>query len=321
MVHPAFETVLNEHGLHPLVRKSPSTLQINLGKRCNQVCKHCHVGAGPHRPESMSSKTAERIVRLLQQSPDVHTLDITGGAPELNPNFRLLVKEARALNLHVMDRCNLTVLCLADQADTAEFLAENQVEIVASLPCYDSKNVDLQRGNGVFKQSIEALLALNELGYGASDTGLRLNLVYNPLGASLPPNQMSLESDYRTRLTEDFGIIFNHLYTITNMPIQRFAGDLERKGLWHQYMSLLVDNFNPAAASTVMCKDLMSVSWKGELFDCDFNQMLNLSPASTPVTIWDIDSLQSFHNEPIATGPHCFGCTAGSGSSCGGALQ
>jgi radical SAM/Cys-rich protein len=321
MVHPAFDTVLSNHGLHPLIRSSPTTLQINVGKRCNQVCKHCHVDAGPHRSESMSSETATRIVRLLQQSPDVHTLDITGGAPELNPNFRLLVREARALNLHVMDRCNLTVLHLPGQGDTAEFLAENQVEIVASLPCYGSKNVDLQRGNGVFNQSIEALQNLNKLGYGSTDTGLQLNLVYNPIGPSLPPDQARLEADYRTRLTEDFGVHFNHLYTITNMPIQRFAGDLERKGLWHQYMSLLVENFNPSAVSTVMCRDLLSVSWKGELFDCDFNQMLDLSTPSTCATIWDIDSLQSFDNDPIATGPHCFGCTAGAGSSCGGALQ
>ena len=321
MAHPDFDTVLSLHGLQPLLRRSPTTLQINVGKRCNQACKHCHVDAGPLRTETMSSETVERIIWLLQQSPEVHTLDITGGAPELNANFRTLVQEARALDLHVMDRCNLTVLHLPEQQDTAEFLAKNQVEIVASLPCYGPKNVDAQRGSRVFEQSIQALQHLNGLGYGAAETKLRLNLVYNPLGPHLPPDQTQLEADYRTRLSEDFGVQFNQLYTITNMPIHRFARDLERQGLWQEYMSLLIANFNPGAASTVMCRDLVSVSWKGELFDCDFNQMLEITTPSSCLNIWDIESLAVLNQAPISTASHCFGCTAGAGSSCGGALQ
>ena len=324
MAHPTineFERTLAAHSIHPLARPAPQTLQLNLGKRCNQVCRHCHVGAGPHRTEAMDERTMDRLLTVLRASRSIRTVDITGGAPELHPAFRRLVVSARQLGHHVIDRCNLTVLSLATQQDTAAFLAENTVEVVASLPCYGSENVDKQRGKGTFEQSIEGLHQLNALGYGRNGTGLILNLVYNPLGAFLPPDQRTLEQAYKEQLSRDFGIEFNHLYTITNMPIARFKADLSRSGAFGTYIELLRTNFNPSAVEALMCKDLISISYDGSLYDCDFNQMLTLKSTGTPRTIWDIDCFDSVAGNPIATGTHCLGCTAGAGSSCGGALQ
>jgi len=317
---PDFDQVLKDHGL-PVLRRVPArTLQVNLGKRCNQACRHCHVDAGPTRTEMMDRRTAERVIWLLEQNPSLRTLDITGGAPELNPQFRYLVTEARRLGRHVMDRCNLTVFFEEGQEGTAGFLAENGVEVVASLPCYSTANVDKQRGSGVFDKSMRALQMLNGLGYGDGASGLVLNLVYNPLGASLPPGQAGLEADYKARLFADFGIRFDHLYTITNMPIARFARDLARQGRELAYLSLLVESFNPSAVAGVMCRDQISVGWDGRLFDCDFNQMLEMPMGDRPRTVWDLETVAVLDEEVIATGSHCLGCTAGAGSSCGGAL-
>jgi len=304
----------------PLTRRSVGTVQINVGKVCNQACLHCHVDAGPKRTERMEPAVAQRIIELLHASPTVHTVDITGGAPELNPSFRELVRAARALDLHVMDRCNLTVLLLDDQRDTAEFLARHQVEIVASLPCYSVENVERQRGRGVFGQSIQALRELNALGYGQPDSGRILSLVYNPGGPFLPPPQRALEDEYRQRLADDFGIVFNQLYTLTNLPIARFRRDLERTGELHRYQQLLAARHNPANVDRVMCRDLISLSWDGRLYDCDFNQMLEL-PAGSPRSVWQIQCFEDLVADEIALANHCFGCTAGAGSSCGGALD
>lgn len=306
------------HGISPQ-RHTLETLQINLGKLCNQACKHCHVDAGPSRTENMDERTAQRVLELLRTSASIHTVDITGGAPELNPHFRNLVSAARAMNKTVIDRCNLTVLFESGQESTAEFLRDNQVHITASLPCYSLKNVERQRGAGTFSQSIEALKLLNSLGYGKEAT-LPLNLVYNPLGASLPPDQAKLESDYKRELYDHFGIVFNNLYAMVNMPIKRFKSDLERSGKSEEYAALLEDNFNAVAAGSIMCRSLVSVSWDGNLFDCDFNQMLDLPLGGNPRSLWDIDSFDDLSQETILFENHCFGCTAGAGSSCGGKL-
>ena len=268
----------------------------------------------------MSHEVAEQCVRLLDQSPSIHTLDLTGGAPELNPEFRWLVEQGRKRNLRVIDRCNLTVLLEKGQEDLSEFLAKNKVNVVASLPCYSEKNVNQQRGSGVFDSSIQALRMLNALGYGRPDSGLELDLVYNPNGAFLPPDQLNLERDYKLRLKEDFDIDFNHLYTITNMPIKRFAEHLYRKGDLDAYMNLLVQSFNPSTIDGVMCRDTVSVSWEGKLFDCDFNQQLNLGMTS-PMTVFDIQSVNDLVAIDISVDNHCFGCTAGAGSSCQGSLE
>lgn len=314
----AFSKKLEEHGSNTL-RSKLRTVQVNMGKLCNQACLHCHVDAGPTKTrENMTEKTVERLLSLLQKS-EVETVDITGGAPELNPNFRSFVKALRGLNIHVMDRCNLTVLSEPGQEDTAAFLAEHQVEVVASLPCYSSDNVDAQRGDGVFKASIKGLQMLNALGYG-SPKGPQLNLVYNPIGASLPPEQTLLEKDYKKRLQEDFGIAFNHLYCITNMPIKRFLFDLKRQGKEAEYRQLLLDAFNPHSLDQLMCRQMVSVGWDGGLYDCDFNQMLQLPLGGWTTSIWDVEELDSLAGGHIAVGEHCFGCTAGSGSSCGGSL-
>jgi len=315
-----FEGTLRRHGLAQLMRGQVTTLQINVGKLCNQACHHCHVEAGPKRTEIMLPEVANRVLSLLAASPSIETVDITGGAPELNPNFLPLVLQSRALGRRVIDRCNLTVLFEPGQEDLARFLAANQVEITASLPCYTADNVDKQRGKGVFDKSIRALRLLNELGYGNPDSELLLNLVYNPLGTSLPPAQDKLEADYKEQLNKHFGIQFNQLFTITNMPIKRFAELLIREGRQNQYMSLLVNHFNPAAVEHLMCRSLVSVGWDGKLYDCDFNQMLDIETPGQR-TIWDIKSFSEFGNTAIATGGHCFGCTAGAGSSCGGSLQ
>jgi radical SAM/Cys-rich protein len=316
---PRFESILEQNGLPILRKHQATTVQVNVGKICNQACQHCHVEAGPKRTESMSLATAERILSLLKSSPCVNTVDITGGAPELNPHFRRLVSASRAQDLHVIDRCNLTILLEPGFEDLPVFLACNRVEVTASLPCYTRDNVDAQRGRGVFDKSIEALQLLNGLGYGV-DPALALNLVYNPLGAALPPPQDALEADYKRHLQEDFGIRFNRLFTITNMPIRRFDDFLMRTGRKQAYMKLLFDKFNPATLEHLMCRSLISIGWDGQLYDCDFNQMLDM-PLSNPRTVWDIESFDAAAFKAIATARHCFGCTAGTGSSCGGALE
>jgi len=302
-----------------LIRQSVEILQVNIGRRCNQACHHCHVESSPIRTENMTEGTVSRIIELLDSSPSLRTIDLTGGAPELNPNFRRLVHASRARGLEVIDRCNLTVLFEKGQEDTAQFLAEQGVTIVASLPCYSRENVEKQRGSGVFSRSIEALKILNGLGYGSSSK-LKLNLVYNPTGPFLPPDQSGLERDYKRELKELFGIEFDSLLTITNMPIKRFLTDLQKSNRLEEYMVLLANSFNPAAAMGVMCRSLLSVSWNGELHDCDFNQMLELPLGAGKNTSWDSDSFGGFTGSKIALANHCYACTAGAGSSCGGSL-
>ncbi len=307
----------------PLTRDKTTTLQINVGKLCNQACLHCHVEAGPKRTEIMDEKVANQLVSLMSSSPSLKVVDLTGGAPEMNSHFRTLVEAARQKNLEVIDRCNLTVLFEPNLEWVAEFLAKNQVRVVASLPCYTKDNVEEQRGLGVFDKSIGGLKLLNSLGYGMESSGLFLDLVYNPVGTHLPPEQSKLQADYKTRLAEDFGIQFNNLLTITNMPIKRFAHQLHRDGKYQEYMDLLVQNFNIQNLDGVMCRNLISVGYDGQLYDCDFNQMLEIDLGgnhnSNP-TVFDITSFDEMTNQPIAVDNHCFGCTAGAGSSCSGAL-
>ena len=319
MANLSFAQTLERNHLQ-VQRTKAEVLQINIGRVCNLACHHCHVESGPKRKENMVTATVERVIALLEASPGIHTVDLTGGAPELNPGFRDVVRAARRLGKRVIDRCNLTVLFEPGQADTAQFLADQGVEIVASLPCYTKDNVEKQRGRGVFGQSIEALQMLNKLGYAQPGTGLTLDLVYNPLGASLPPAQAKLESDYHEELQTLFDIRFNHLFTITNMPIKRFLKDLERSNKLETYMELLANSFNPMAAKGVMCRNLISVAWNGELFDCDFNQMLEMPMGGKKTTLWDIQSFDQFSEGKIAFANHCYACTAGSGSSCGGAI-
>ena len=317
-----FDAQVAAAGQGPLLRERVTTLQINIGLRCNLACHHCHVESGPRRSERLDPQGLARILELLAGSPEVETLDITGGAPELHEGFRDLVRGARALGRRVIDRCNLTVLDEPGQADTAEFLAAAGVEIVASLPCHGEENVDRQRGRGVFEGSIRALQKLNTLGYGRGEgPGLRLDLVYNPVGAFLPPDQAELEAEYRERLGDDFGIVFDRLLTITNMPIKRFAHQLQRDGEFEAYMGLLVNHFDAANLAGVMCRSQISVGHDGTFYDCDFNLALELLPPGPRRTIFDIDDLARLARAPIATGAHCFGCTAGAGSSCGGALR
>ena len=313
-----FETAMREHNV-ALKRDAITILQVNIGKRCNQACHHCHVESGPNRTENMELETVERLLELLHHEPQIHTIDITGGAPELNPHFRYFVKEIRKMGKQVIDRCNLTVFFEPGQSDTPEFLAENGIQIVASLPCYKEDNVDGQRGKGVFGKSITALEKLNALGYGSPSSDLILNLVYNPVGEHLPPAQDELEADYHAHLKEAFGIEFNHLFTITNMPIKRYAHALERDGKMQDYMQLLIDNFNPQAAKEVMCTQLISIGWDGQIYDCDFNQMLEIPLNWQSRNLWDIERFSNIETG-IAVANHCFGCTAGSGSSCGGSL-
>ncbi len=316
-----FGEMLDRRGIAPLTRGTTSTLQINVGWRCDLACTHCHVEAGPKRSEMMDRETADRILTLLRNSPSTTSVDLTGGAPELNPQFRRLVVGARELGLQVIDRCNLTVLLEPGQADTAEFLAEHRVRIVASLPCFGAETVDAQRGRGVFERSIEALHRLGGLGYGRPGSPLILDLVYNPPGATLPPPQAELEASYRRELSERFGIEFHHLLAITNMPIRRFARQLEREGNAEAYSSLLIAHFNPETIYSLMCRSLVSVGYDGRLHDCDFNQMLDLPLGGKARTIWEIADLAELEGDSIATGGHCFGCTAGAGSSCGGSLR
>ena len=311
--------LLQETGFPALRRRSLETLQVNLGYRCNQSCVHCHVNAGPNRKEMMTRETLELILPVLK-TRQINTLDLTGGAPELHDDFRYLVAEARAAGVHVIDRCNLTILFEPNQEGLAEFLAEHQVEVVASLPCYSLENVDKQRGKGVFDKSIAGLQKLNALGYGKPGSGLLLNLVYNPQGPSLPPNQQALEADYKRELREHFGIEFNHLYALANMPIKRFGSTLISKGQFQDYMKLLKDNFHQDNLEQVMCHSLVSVDWQGYLYDCDFNQQLGL-PLSGGKRKHLRDLLaDDVNGKPICVADHCFACTAGQGSSCGGAF-
>lgn len=312
-------------------RGSVKTLQVNLGYLCNLSCVHCHVNAGPHRTELMSREVIDLVLDVIKKR-SISTLDLTGGAPELNPHFRYLVKAARALDVEVIDRCNLTILQEEGQETLAQFLADQEVVVTASLPCYEEENVSAQRGKGVYERSIDALKQLNALGYGVKDN-LPLNLVYNPVGPNLPPPQVALQADYKKQLHQQHGIVFNELFTITNMPISRFGAVLLSNGGYEDYMSLLKRNYSAANLDTVMCKDLVSVDWQGNIYDCDFNQMLAFdmqlsastlaqdtsSHANKPPHISRLleDDLQG---QPIAIGEHCYGCTAGQGSSCGGAL-
>ena len=307
----------------PSIRRGRvETLQVNMGYKCNQTCLHCHVNAGPTRTEMMSRETALEVVAYLKAT-GIQTLDITGGAPELNPYFRMLVTAAHDMAIHVMDRCNLTILHQPGQDDLARFLRDHAVEIVASLPCYLEENVDRQRGKGVFEGSLRALRSLNELGYGKTGTGLTLNLVYNPQGPVLPPAQQQLEEDYRRHLHERYGVSFNRLFVLTNMPIQRFGSTLISKGQFEHYMRVLKDAYQPDNLQSVMCRSLLSVDWEGYVYDCDFNQMLGLGlqwKGKTRVRLKElIDS--SVDGNRIVVKDHCYGCTAGQGSSCGGALE
>ncbi|MFO0982175.1 MAG: arsenosugar biosynthesis radical SAM (seleno)protein ArsS [Planctomycetota bacterium] len=314
----SFETSLASAGLMPLRPTGIEILQMNVGKLCNQTCHHCHVDAGPDRQEVMSDDVIDACLSVLAAT-DIPTLDITGGAPELHPRFRELIVRAAALHRHVMHRCNLTAIVAPSMRDIPALLAQHGVEVVASLPYYLARQTDAQRGDGVFEKSIAGLQALNALGYGRIGSGLVLDLVTNPVGAFLPASQKTLELDWRRELARRHGVEFNHLYTITNMPISRFLEFLEKTQNLDAYMTRLVNAFNPAAARNVMCRNTLSVGWDGRLYDCDFNQMLDLelSPAS-PRTIFEFD-LAKLNDRAIVVGPHCFGCTAGAGSSCGGA--
>ncbi|MFH1603292.1 MAG: arsenosugar biosynthesis radical SAM (seleno)protein ArsS [Pseudomonadota bacterium] len=306
-----------------LTRGARGTLQLNLGYRCNQSCVHCHVNAGPNRKEEMTAETVDAVIAFLAAGPEITTIDLTGGAPELNRNFRRLVLAARSRGLRVIDRCNLTILEEAGHEDLAPFLAAHGVEIVASLPCYQEENVDRQRGKGTFEASLKGLRRLNALGYGQAESGLILNLVYNPQGTSLPPAQAALEADYKRYLGERYGIVFNHLFTLTNMPIQRFGSMLISKGQFNTYMTALREAHRDENLDAVMCRSLISVDWQGYTYDCDFNQQLGLALTDkshsrlhiTDVTVALLEGL------PIRVADHCYGCTAGQGSSCGGALE
>jgi radical SAM/Cys-rich protein len=314
-----FDDAAKSAGAWPLTPRTPTTLQINIGKLCNQTCRHCHVDAGPDRREVMSRETMTQCLAALA-STSIPTVDITGGAPELNPDFRWLVKEVRALGRHVMDRCNLTVITTAGHGDLPEFFAQHRVEVVASLPHYRATNTDIQRGEGVYEKSIAALKRLNEAGYGDGRSGLRLVLVTNPVGAYLPPAQASLEAEWKRELQRLHGVTFDALYCIANMPISRYLEWLEESGNLEGYMERLVNAFNPATMEGLMCRETLSVGWDGRLYDCDFNQMLDLEVAGTSRHIRDFD-LSGLTRRSIVVGRHCFGCTAGAGSTCGGSIK
>ncbi len=301
-------------------RTRPEILQVNVGKLCNLTCTHCHVDAGPKRKEIMTRETIDRIIDWVAQT-DIPTVDLTGGAPEMIPDFRYFIDCVKALrpSRHVIDRCNLTILLESGYQDLGTFLAQKKIEIIASMPCYSAKNVNAQRGEGVFEGSIAALKLLNRLVYGLAGD-LPLHLVYNPVGPFLPPPQQELENDFKRELTTNFGIVFNELYTITNLPIARFASYLRHNNKLEEYMELLIENFNPATINGLMCRNTISVGWQGEVYDCDFNQQLGMQwKNGKPLFLWDVDPTE-IENREIMTGDHCFGCTAGAGSSCGGAL-
>ena len=305
-----------------LKRRAVDVLQVNLGRYCNLACIHCHVEAGPTRNEMMSRQNIDAVLRFLA-STEIPTLDITGGAPELHPDFDYLVESARKLGRHVMDRCNLTVIFEPEKDYLPEFFKRQNVELVCSLPCYSEENVDKQRGKGTFDLSIRALQIFNQIGYGQPDSDLVLNLVYNPVGAHLPPPQDKLEQDYKRILNDQFGIVFNHLYCLSNMPITRYETHLRLRGEYDRYMELLADNFNAGTLNQVMCRYLISVGWEGSIYDCDFNQMLGLSlrdARGEALNIGSLTSLDQVLERSITIGDHCYACTAGSGSSCGGAL-
>ncbi len=314
--------LLKESDFPAISRDSVETLQVNLGYLCNQTCQHCHVDAGPRRKEIMDRENIDAVLNYLRVKK-VKTLDLTGGAPEMNPHFKYLVREAGKLGVRVIDRCNLSILEEKGYEDMAAFLAEHQVEVVASLPCYLSDNVDAQRGKGVFDASINALKKLNALGYGEEGSGLSLTLVYNPQGVSLPPSQEALEIAYKRELKLRYGVIFNQLFTITNMPIKRFGSWLVSKGEFEGYMHLLRDNYSEENLHAVMCKSLISVDWQGYVYDCDFNQMLALPLMLKGKSRPHLKDLMAhdLNGQPIVVMDHCYGCTAGQGSSCGGALE
>ncbi len=316
------EPYLNNIPFPPLRRDRLNILQVNLGYRCNLSCIHCHVNAGPKRSEEMGSEEIEWVIRVLEQG-GIELLDLTGGAPELNPHFRTLVATASRLGVRVIDRCNLSILMEEGQQDLARFLADHKVEVVASMPCYLEENVDSQRGKGTFGFNIEAMHHLNKLGYGRQGSGLLLDLVYNPQGASLPPPQQALEADYKRELKQRYGIVFNRLLTIANLPIQRFGSLLLSKGEFDSYMALLQSAHQAENLQTVMCRTLLSVDWNGYLYDCDFNQMLDKPIAIDNGRRMHLRDLMEsdLKGRPIEVAGHCYGCTAGQGSSCGGALS
>ena len=317
-----FARTLAEHSVS-LRRAQPEILQVNVGKLCNLICVHCHVNAGPKRKEIMSRETFDRIIEWFGKT-DIPTIDLTGGAPEMIPDFCYFIEQVKSLQptRHVIDRCNLTILLERGYEDLAPFLARNKVEIIASMPCYSPENVNAQRGEGVFEGSIAALQLLNSLGYGI-DPDLPLHLVYNPVGEFLPPSQAGLEINYKRELKKHFGVVFNNLYTLANLPIGRFASYLRRNDKLDDYMELLIQAFNPATINGLMCRNTISVGWRGEVYDCDFNQQLRMQWSSNPdqsgLFLWDIDP-DSLEGREIMTGDHCFGCTAGAGSTCGGAI-
>jgi len=314
-----FAQTLAERSLS-LRRGCPEILQVNVGKLCNLTCVHCHVNAGPKRKEIMTRETVDRIINWLAKT-DIPIVDLTGGAPEMIPDFRRFIERVKDLtpSRHVIDRCNLTILLEHGYEHLARFLAEKKVEIIASMPCYSAANVDAQRGDGVFEGSIAALRLLNSLGYG-TDPELPLHLVYNPVGAFLPPSQDELENDYKRELQKHFGIVFNRLFTLSNLPIGRFAAYLRHINELDKYMQLLIDAFNPATIGGLMCRNTISVGWRGEVYDCDFNQQLGMQwNNGQAIFLWDVDP-DSLENRAIMTADHCFGCTAGAGSSCGGAI-
>lgn len=315
------------HKIYPLIkdtdfpqitRLSLKTLQVNLGYKCNQSCLHCHVNASPKRTEMMNKHTIDEVISFSYQN-NVVTVDLTGGAPEMNQYFEYMIKKLREKNIHIIDRCNLTILEEKGMSRMIDFLAEHEVEIVASLPCYKDINVDAQRGKGVFTKSIKALQRLNKKGYGMNKK-LMLNLVYNPQGAELPPKQTELELEYKSYLLENYNILFNNLFTITNMPINRFGSTLISKKMFHSYMDLLKSTFSQIAKENVMCRNLLSIDYEGYVYDCDFNQMLGVDISNKKTHITDIKK-DELVNKIIATGDHCYGCTAGSGSSCGGVIS
>jgi radical SAM/Cys-rich protein len=317
---PAFSTTLMSLGQWPIRSTGIETLQINLGKLCNQTCNHCHVDAGPDRKEIMTMETLTHCLKVLEEA-NIPTLDLTGGAPEMNPHFSWAVEKAFALKKRIIDRCNLTILTTPSFRWLYNFLAKHKVEIIASLPCYLEENTDKQRGAGTYKKSIEAIKQLNSLGYGNPESGLVLNLVFNPSGINLPPSQEKLEADYKSKLNALHGIRFNRLLTITNMPISRFLDNLHEENLLEPYMSKLANQMNPGTLVNLMCRNTISVGWNGTLFDCDFNQMLDLPLTNQiPQNIANFD-VRTLKERTIVTGKHCYGCTAGSGSSCQGALS
>jgi radical SAM/Cys-rich protein len=317
---PAFSTTLMSLGQWPIRSTGIETLQINLGKLCNQTCNHCHVDAGPDRKEIMTMETLTHCLKVLEEA-NIPTLDLTGGAPEMNPHFSWAVEKAFALKKRIIDRCNLTILTTPSFRWLYNFLAKHKVEIIASLPCYLEENTDKQRGAGTYQKSIEAIKQLNSLGYGNPESGLVLNLVFNPSGINLPPSQEKLEADYKSKLNALHGIRFNRLLTITNMPISRFLDNLHEENLLEPYMSKLANQMNPGTLANLMCRNTISVGWDGTLFDCDFNQMLDLPLTNQiPQNIANFD-VRTLKERTIVTGKHCYGCTAGSGSSCQGAIS